>query len=340
MKKLFSLVFIALIFFSIDAFSFPDLIRSGYQSCKPCHYSPSGGGQITKYGRVIAGDHLSTWGTPEEAEAFYGYVHTDPLDFSANYRYLYHHLENDQVRITQRFAMQREISIAFNPSKNVSIVASGGLYGPDPKKAEYRTYYGIINLESMWVRGGRYLAPFGLEIEDHTKGIKEFLGQGKETVNFEGGYSNKWFEASLTRVLGENPGVRLDSEPTIEQKTDWNGYTAKLSIFPTNGVQLGVSHAMTDNGTAENKYSSIHAFAGLERLYSQAEYQIHPEHQFKTYGMIGFQAFKGFHIRAEVDSDKNETETFGTLLWFPRPHFQLTASASKVQQYFVFHFYL
>lgn len=342
MKKLFApfVMLLSLFLFSSRGYAYPEMIREGYASCGACHYSPSGGGQINQYGRSIAGDTLSTWGTPQAAETFFGAFNIAPLDLQANSRYLYHHYKDDQVEINQRFFMEKSVSLTWNPAENVSLLMSGGLYGPDPKKVEYRTYFGVVHMGPAWVRVGRFLPSFGYEIDDHTKAIKEFLGQGKETVNAEVGYAHKYFEVTLARVFGEQPNLSLGDAPAVQQVADWNGYTGKVNFFLARGVQVGVSEALTDDGTKKSHITSYHAFAGYHKIYSLMEYQVFAPDDKRGYFMAGFEIFKGFHIRTEVDKTETKTETFGTIRWWPYPHMDLQLTGSNIQQMAVIHFYL
>lgn len=320
--------------------AFPEMIRTGYQTCRSCHYASSGGGQINQYGRAIAGERLSTWGTPESAEVAFGAFNFAPLDPMLTGRYLYDSYKDDQISIRQRFWMQREVSLAYNPSKNVTFLATGGLYGPDPKKTEFRTYYANITAGPFWIRAGRFLPAFNMQIENHRYGIQEFLGQGDETVNFEGGYSNKYFEASLTRVWGASPEFRLTDEPTFTQKNQWDGYTATVKAFVHEGVQLQYGHVFANIDDKKADYSSFSLFAGLQRVYFQGEYQVHPEGVYKEYAMIGVEPIKGLHLRAEYDGDETKKDVWGTIKFYPYPHFDLTLSGSKKEQTVVTHFWL
>lgn len=328
------------------AFSFPELIRSGYNSCSACHVAGgSGAGPINAYGRTIAGDHLSTWGTPEEAGLLYGYADAAPyFDVAGDVRYLQHHFDDKDdpngVVINQKFFMQKEASLIFNPAENVSFVFSGGYYGFEPKEPEFRRYFGIVHLGGLWARAGRFLPAFGYDIPDHTKGIKELFGQGKETLNFEVGYTGKRFELIATRILGSDSTVSTDKNPKVQQNDSRDGFAGKANIFIGKGFQLGSSVAFLEDDEKMQQYYSVHAFAGTERIYSLVEYQSHPEGARKGYAEIGWQVFKGMHLKAELNMSEVDQEIFGSIQWFPRPHWELTASASERQWFLVTHYYL
>ncbi len=336
-----ALSFVLLIANEIAA-GFPEMIASGYQSCKSCHLQPTGGGPINEYGQSIAGEHLSTWSTEGEGENFHGLlgVNFKPFSFGGDFRYLMHHFKDANVEINQRFAMQKEISLIFDPAKNVSIVASAGYYGLEPDEPEFRRYFGIIRLGGLSLRGGRYLPAFGFETDNHTLGIKELFGQSKEALSLETAYTHRYFEVFATRVLGGQSRLEASDRPVVKQKANQDGYTGKFNAFIMKGVQAGYSYASLEDEDKLRTYSGVHAFVGTELFYSMAEFQWHPLDAYRAYGMLGVQVLKGLHLKAELDADEKLKEFFATAVWFPRPHFQFTASASQRQALFISHYYL
>ena len=318
------------------------MIGSGYASCKACHYDSSGGGPLTDYGRTIAEEHLSTWSRAKEGEAFYGIFSVAPFGVSGDFRSLWQRYEDDQVRLTQSFPMQREVSLTFDPSKNVSFVGSAGLYGPDAKELEYRRYYGKVALKSLGLRAGRFLPAFGLNIPDHTKGIKELFSQGKESLNFEASLTFKYIELFATRIAGSNSGVVTGNRPTVIQRDDRNGYAYKITVSPNKGIQLGASFAsLTDDETIVRNFVSYHAFFGTDRVWLYGEHQSWPDRDFKTYGNLGIAFVRGFWFSMEADAAHGrKTELWTGLRWFPRPHWELTATASEKDFRLISHYYL
>lgn len=318
------------------------MIGSGYASCKACHYDSSGGGPLTDYGRTIAEEHLSTWSRAKEGEAFYGLFSLNPLGVAGDFRTLFQRYEDDQVRLTQSFPMQREVSLTFDPSKNVSFVGSAGLYGPDAKDVEYRRYYGKVALKSLGLRAGRFLPAFGLNIPDHTKGIKELFSQGKESLNFEVSLTTKYVELFATRIAGSNSGVVTGNRPTVIQRDDRNGYAYRATLNPKKGLQFGVSYAsLTDDETIVRNFVSYHAFIGSDRVWLYGEHQSWPERDFKTYGNLGIAFVRGFWFSMEADAAHGrKTELFSTFRFFPRPHHEYLLSFSKKEFIAVSHYYL
>lgn len=323
-------------------YGFPEYIREGYGSCSACHVQPNGGGPLKPYGRTISGENLSTFGTEEKGGVFYGLPDLSPLfDVAGDFRYLDFHHRDETVDIRQKFVMQKEISLVFTPASNVTFVASGGYYGFEPKDAEYRRYFGIVNLGRLWLRVGRFLPAFGYNIPDHTKGIKELFGQGKETLNSEIGYQGKAFEIIATRVVAGDALFKTGTKPTVRQKEAKDGATLTLGLHPFQRLHLGVSSAWLEDASKVQRYVSYTVSTGLARIYALGEYQSYPKSgDYRAYGEVGFIPFKGFHIKAEYDANPLTQKWYGTVQWFPYPHFELSYSMSDQDQIFVSHYYL
>lgn len=333
-----------LLLLSSESYSFPEMISHGYNSCKACHLDSSGGGPLTPYGRTIASEILSTWSFGEkEGEAFYGLFDPRPFGVAGDFRTLFDRYEDSSVKVTQRFPMQREVSLTFDPAKNVSFVGSVGLYGPEAVDYEYRRYYGKITLgHGIGIRAGRFMPAFGILIPDHTKSTRELFSQGDESLNLEVSWTAKYLEVFLTRIAGSNSGITTGSKPAVVQRDDRNGYAAKVSLFLKPGVQFGASFAtLTDDATTVRNYGSYHLFLGNERVWLYGEVQSWPGEIRKSYGNLGIAFTKGVWLAMEVDARTDEeTRVWTTLRLFPRPHFELTLSADKKEMFVVSHYYL
>jgi hypothetical protein len=331
----------ALILIASRADAFPEMIAHGYKSCKSCHVQPQGGGPLNGYGRGIAGDLLSTWGSAEEAETFYGYLDTSPFTLSGDFRYLIHRYQDERILLTQRFPMQSEVSLAYDPAENVTFLVSGGYYGFKPEAPETRRYLALASHGDLTLRVGRFLPAFGYEQADHTKAVKELFGQGKETINVEASYAHKYGELFLTRVIGSDARFVTSQSPKVVQKeTSREGFIGKATAFVYKGFQVGGSAAWLEDGSTQRIYSGLHAFASYKKAYSLFEMQSHPNAEIKALGLIGYELIQGLHLKAELDHNAGENEIFATVDWFPRPHWEFLASASQKQIVFIIHHYL
>ncbi len=328
-----------------DVRAFPELIKDGYGSCKACHYDSAGGGPINPYGRSVAEEKLATWSRAKEGEAFYGIVGTAPFGIAGDFRYLVHHYEDAQVKIDQRFPMQKEVSLILDPSEHVAFVMSGGYYGFEPQDVEYRRYYGKLSFSGLGLRAGRFLPAFGINIPDHTKAIKKDLfGQGKESLNAEISYTHRYFEFFATRILGGNSGLYLGTNPTVLQRDNRDGMAFKGSVFFAKGIQIGGSFAQFDEADGQvSQYSSAHAFFGLPKAWMLIEVQEYSDRLMRGYFELGLEPLHGLWLKTELDSSGQpgeNPELFGTMQFFPRPHFEFSGSVSRKQVILISHWYI
>ncbi len=321
------------------AAGFPDFIRSGYHACKACHHDPSGGGPINEYGRTIAAEHLSRWSRRGEEETFYGLFNLDPFDLSGDLRHLYYRYDDGSTKASQSFWMQREVSLAFRPSKEITLLASTGVYGKDPYPQQ-RRYYVLYNLGSVLLRAGRYLPSFGINQPDHTKATKELFGQGRETLNAEITWTTDIMELAVTRMFGGAPSVKANANPRVQPRDDRDGFAGRLSLFLTRGVQVGGSYALLASESSEKSYGAYHVFAGRERAWVMYERQSHPDGE-RAHGKVGLMPLRGLWLTGEINETADGYQEYFTgFQFFPRPHWEFHLSGSNRQLIMVSHYYL
>lgn len=330
-----------LLLLSGAADAFPEMMSS-YDSCRACHYSTSGGGPTTAYGKGVA-EEISTWSRKGEGEAFYGYLTLAPLGLHSNVRLLSYRYSDDLVIVTARFPMQREVSISLDPAKNISLILSCGYYA-FRDSAECRNYSTLIDMGPLRFRGGRFLPSFGLNIPDHTKAIKETFGQGRESLNAEVSLLSDYFEIIYTRAYGRTETRFVgDNRPRVRTGSYGDGDVIRASLFLARGIQVTYSYAAItqDGGETIDRLTAWTLFLGTNRFAAMGEYQMTPLGD-RGYGSLGIKPVRGLWLKTELDyrSELDEPEIFGTVDWLPRPHFQLTGSASDKRLIFIFHWYI
>mgnify|MGYP000483535782 CR=1 FL=1 len=324
---------------SAPALASPEMTAHGYNSCNSCHMSPTGGGALTAYGKGVAAEIVSTWGDEQEAETFYGLFNLKPFALHGDFRYLYHRYEDENIILTQKFMMQRELGISFEPSKNVKFFFSGGYYGYEPEYIEYRKYFLSVGWGGLNLRAGRFRPAFGVEIPDHSKATRQFLGQGSETSNVELSFTSRYAEVFLTRTFGRKAVLTSSDDPKVNVKDD-EGYTAKLNLFILPGIQLGGSYAYIEDEAEIEEVYAANFMLGNKKIFLTGEQQFFTESE-PYYLAAGYWPFKGFLVRVEVDGKPElEPEIFYGVQWNPRPHWEFSGSVSKQNIIATTHYYL
>ena len=97
-----------LLFSAADPVSgFPSNIRYGYSTCQTCHVSPTGGGVVSKYGKMTSEEFMSTWARPGEASPLYGVVRLPHwIDIGGDARQVEIGKYTDQSDFKLKFQMQ------------------------------------------------------------------------------------------------------------------------------------------------------------------------------------------------------------------------------------------
>jgi len=165
---------------------------SGTDRCSECHHVASGGGMLTEWGRDELGGTLAMGG---DGRFLHGVPLPGWLDLGGGLRLaaLAEGAGAEGVR-TAVFPMQIEgaVRVAGGPVSATVIVGarsaareasdrpdddSGGFGGLAPFSREHFVTYQPE--EAGWyIRGGRFAAPFGLRIADHSAFVRRFLGFG------------------------------------------------------------------------------------------------------------------------------------------------------------------
>lgn len=211
-----------------SAAAYPHFQRtSGTVRCSQCHIAPAGGGLLSPWGREEGGDTLSGGG---DGRFLHGAV-TLPewLVIGGDLRVAA--LAND-VGATDgtelaAFPMQADLGIGVR-SGAWSIVGVIGARGrvrsgsptnpsstasevTEPSLASYvisREHYVMwrpdeAGIEGAYLRAGRFAAPYGLRLADHTAYVRRYLGYNllEETYGIGGGWMNDTVELHATAFV-------------------------------------------------------------------------------------------------------------------------------------------
>jgi hypothetical protein len=182
--------------------AYPQFVLSmGPHRCASCHYSPTGGGLINGYGRDKAGDSISTWSSDG------GFLHglwkpPEWLALGADLRGA-GFVSNENAKTGTDdgvFPMQADLYGRLAVGQ-LSLNVIGGFRGstdrrngvpPFASRLFSREHYLLWRqgAEGFYLRAGRFFAPYGLNLAEHTTYVRRFLGFNtlEETYNLTAGY--------------------------------------------------------------------------------------------------------------------------------------------------------
>ena len=212
MRASIALLFLVVMGSGGAAFAYPQFqLSTGNVRCNQCHFAPAGGGLLNNYGRSEAGDTISSGGNG----AFLHGLWEPPswLALGADFR-LAEAANNEQGPNgvdSAFFPMQADLYVHIRAG-HFDLAFTGGVRGSErPVDPSFASR--LISQEHylMWsegptgwyVRAGRFFAPFGLRLVEHTAYVERFLGFNllEETYNLSGGYVGDDWELHLTAFI-------------------------------------------------------------------------------------------------------------------------------------------
>lgn len=326
---------------------------SGTSRCNQCHFSPAGGGLITNYGRDAAGEELSTW--QGNGGFLNGAVELPSwLALGLDARGAFVRQANGSPEGTQtavfpmqadlygRLAFLDQFSLAFTVGYRGQARTSPGTLGDNnyaPAGANRfvsREHYLMWRSGAMgpYVRAGRFFAPYGLRLAEHTLYARRDNGFNLlyETYGVSGGFvQNEWelhvtaFAPDLVRSFGtHDKGVAAM-------------YERRLADAYSVGVDTRLGFADDANRYGGGFFGKAYN-AALRTLFSAQLDLIHLKgatgdgaNQLVVFAGPTFFPVRGLwlsgyfeHNQTDIRVKGTATEAFdGQLNWFPYPHLEL-----------------
>ncbi|MCG5052050.1 MAG: hypothetical protein KA712_03730 [Myxococcales bacterium] len=326
---------------------------AGATRCNQCHYAPTGGGLINGYGRDAIGEELSTW---QGDGAFLHGAADLPRVLKLGLDLRFAMLSNDNGGPDQPknafFPMQLDAHVRLE----AGAFAFQGIVGgraqvrsadaPVPQsnfqpesgsRLVSREHWAIWQpaARGMYVRAGRFFAPFGLRLAEHLVYVRRDLGFNilEETYNVSAGFLDNGWEAHLTlfapdflqngsqetgvaayaerRVLNELASVAVQGRFASREgaQRGIGGVVLKGYIEPARLLVMGEGNYIQN---MPEGVDAVGQFAGL-------------------LGASWLPPLRGFLVtlwgeRLQTDLATQNTALnalTGLVSWFPYPHFEL-----------------
>ncbi len=182
--------------------------------CQACHVDPSGGGMRNDFGaHVFANTELplAGRGTPSRAP-------DTPAGLGADLRVLYEYLRRtdaDQPKLDSFYLMEASLYASAEPWPGMTVYLAPTFHGSESVFFEAAVVVRPAQawllrdspMESLYVKGGRFVPVYGLKLANHTAFVRKQLGFGvaSRVTGVEVGFSPGPFEiqASVFNGTGE-----------------------------------------------------------------------------------------------------------------------------------------
>ena len=163
-------------------FAEPTFLSKQYPRCTACHYSASGGGLLTPYGRSLSREEISTFGRQgaggvpaveptvgEEGFLFGTLASESPLQLGLDVRPS--HLQVDLPGRTipdRNFLMNLDLQAAWRRDRWTAYGTIGRAPRGGDQLVSYEHWISYQATDTVSVRGGRFLPAYGVRFADHT----------------------------------------------------------------------------------------------------------------------------------------------------------------------------
>jgi hypothetical protein len=158
-----------------------------YTRCTTCHFSPTGGGLLTPYGRSLARDELSTTGarhdaTPDPSAPPAGGIdlmdnRLGPVSVGIDVRPAHLDVRFPGGKVTRDFLMTADLLAAYRNGPWTVYGEIGREPRTDGAKIDsYEYWVSHQGTKGFGVRVGRFLPAYGIRYSDHTAFSRAALG--------------------------------------------------------------------------------------------------------------------------------------------------------------------
>jgi len=323
----------------------PIFLSRQYARCTTCHYSPTGGGLLTPYGRSLSREELSTWGRSDdpanpgrEQQFAYGLLGnaTGPVSLGIELRPAHLGFDFEGVDSSRDLLMNADLSAAMR-SGGFTLYAELGRQprGGETQVKSFEHWIGYQRENGLGLRVGRFLPAYGIKLADHTSFTRSLiqLDNQNQVYALELGYNSErhLVQASVGPGLADDVGDSALRAFTASAR--WQFDLRPNAVLVASGLYR-------DASGLEPKRGSFGLAAGLAplprlTLLVQGDKRLQDtlsgsETAYTALGEVAFEAYRGVWLEfapqlatAFGDSQGGATRLAFGLNLLPRTHWNL-----------------
>jgi hypothetical protein len=332
----------------------PMFVSRQYTRCTTCHFSPTGGGLLTPYGRSLSHNELSTWGKsadpntpPREAEFLWGALgdHLGPVSVGMDFRPSHLSVNYDGGSLDQNIWMTADLLAAFRKDGWTVYGEVGREPLADGAKIDSYEYWVAHESEKgLGFRVGRFLPAYGVRFSDHTAFTRLNLGFDvyDQLYALELSHAGERHLLQLTASPGRAESILHDDGLkafTAAGRFQWD--VGARSVLVASGIYRDASRLLPENGGGGLAFG----YAPVSRLSLWNQADVHFQSgttgapQYTLLNETAFEAWRGVWIKVSPQLQTAYADTSGGLFrlafdtdWYPRTHFNVEITYYRDQE--------
>jgi hypothetical protein len=260
-QRLFVLGTLAVAAATSPAAAEPIFLSRQYARCTNCHFSPTGGGLLTPYGRALSREELSSFGRSNgsgepgrEHEFLFGLLpDTLPVSLGIELRPSRLDVDSDGFESTRNLLMNADLTAAMRLDRWTLYAQIGRQpRGDDPRVASFEHWVSYESGRGLGFRVGRFLPAYGVKLADHTSLNRASVGLDNNDqvyaveLSFNG--SRHLVQASVGP--GRADSVDDDAERAFTVSGRWQFDLRPRVALVTSGLYRGSSERSPASGAA------------------------------------------------------------------------------------------
>jgi hypothetical protein len=322
----------------------PIFLSRQYTRCTNCHYSPTGGGLLTPYGRSLSREELSTWGkspgatpTGREHQFLFGALKdlTGPVSVGIELRPAHLDFHYPSQSSTLDLFMNADISAAYRTGGWTFY----GEFGRQPRQSgtlveSFEHWIGYDGPRGFGVRVGRFMPAYGVRFPDHTSFTRAPLGfdDYDQVYAVEGSYRSDRQLIQVSVGPGRAEDIGDSDKRAITGSARYQLDLTPRTVLVASGIVRDSSNVAPSGGSTGLAFG----FVPVKRLtvWTEGDVQFRSG-EFKDHAYIGlvhasYEVARGLWLEffpqiatAYGDSSAGTTRLGGGVNWLPRTHWNL-----------------
>lgn len=327
----------------------PVFLSRQYTRCTTCHFSATGGGLLTPYGRSLSRQELSTTGrsvpgaqpASREHEFLWGALGDKlaPLSVGVDLRPAHLDVRFPGGELTRDFFMTADLQAAYQRNGWTAY----GEFGREPRSGgtKYDSYEYWVAHQSqngLAIRAGRFLPAYGVNFADHTAFNRGALGLDSydQVLGLEVSHASDRHLAQLSLSPGRADSIfNDDGRRAFTATARFQRDFGSRSVLVASGLYRNAAALIPRNGAAGLAFG--YAPASRVSIWTEADAQFESGRagapSYAVVNETGFEVHRGVwlkvspQLRTEFgDSSAGAVRLAFELNLLPRTHFNVDTS--------------